>query len=99
KVADVAQAGAKLRGLKPATDVNLYNAACAYSLCVGLVVRDTAKRSEVEGRKYRDLAIDCLKEAIAAGYKNFDHMRKDGDLKPLQGLPEFESLFPKPVQK
>lgn len=99
KLADVAQAGAKLRGLRPATNVNRYNAACAYGLCVGLVVRDTAEPNEVEGRKYRDLAIDCLKEAIAAGYKDFDHMRKDDDLKPLHGLPEFESLFPKAAQK
>ena len=38
-------------------------------------------------------------EAIAAGHKDFDHMRQDSDLTPLHGLPEFENLFPKPAQK
>ncbi len=95
KLADVAQAGAKLRELKPSTNVNLYNAACAFGLCAGLVVRASAKPEEAEARRYRDLAIACLRGAIAAGYKNFDHMRRDDDLKPLHGVPEFENLFPK----
>ena len=69
------------------------------ALCAGLVVKDAAKSSEAEGGKYRALAITCLKEAIAAGFKDFDHTREDDDLKPLHGLPEFENLFPKAAQK
>jgi hypothetical protein len=34
--------------------------------------------------------------SCAAGYDDFEHMKKDDDLKPLRGLPEFEALFPKP---
>jgi tetratricopeptide (TPR) repeat protein len=94
RLADVAQAGGKLRELEPKTDGNLYNAACAYGLCAGL-----AKADDVERRKYIDLALACLKEAVAAGYKDFDHMRQDADLIALHGLPEFEGLFPKASQK
>ena len=95
KEAEVAQAGAKLRELEPKTEINLYNAACAFGLCAGLAANGKPKPDEAEARKYQDLAIACLKEAIAAGYKDFDHMRQDDDLKPLRSLPEFESLFPK----
>jgi hypothetical protein len=30
---------------------------------------------------------------VAAGYKKFDHMRTDADLKALHGTPEFEALL------
>ena len=52
-----------------------------------------------ERKKFVDLALGCLKEAIAAGYHDFDHMRQDTDLTPLRGLPEFEDLFPRPTGK
>ncbi len=39
RLADVAQAAAKLRELEPRTSVNLYNAACAYGLSAALAVK------------------------------------------------------------
>jgi tetratricopeptide (TPR) repeat protein len=102
RLADVAQAGAKLRELEPKTSNNLYNAACAYSLCAALVAKDKAvptNAEQAERKKWVDLSLACLKEAIAAGYKNFDHMKRDGDLAPLNGLAEFQNLFPKPTGK
>ncbi|HEV3122833.1 MAG TPA: hypothetical protein VGY53_13055, partial [Isosphaeraceae bacterium] len=98
RLAEVAQAGAKLRDLEPKTNVNLYNAACAYSLCAALLAKDKhalTKPEQAEREKYVSLALDCLREAIAAGFNNFNHMRQDSDLAPLRGLPEFENLFPK----
>jgi hypothetical protein len=41
------------------------------------------------------LALACLKEAIAAGFKDFDHMKQDSDLAVLRDPPEFQPLFPK----
>jgi hypothetical protein len=102
RAADVAQAGAKLRELEPKTNVNLYNAACAYSLAAGLAAKDKLSPTaaeEAERRKFIDLSLACLKEALAAGYHNFHHMTQDTDLVPLRGLPEFENLFPKPTGK
>jgi tetratricopeptide (TPR) repeat protein len=102
RLADVAQAGAKLRELEPRTSGNLYDAACAYSLCAALVVKDKPAPTEAEGAERKrliDLSLACLKEALAAGYDDFEHMRQDTDLAPLRGLPEFENLFPKPAEK
>ena len=39
-------------------------------------------------------AIHALKKAIALGYADFAHMRKDTDLRCLHGDKEFENLFP-----
>ena len=38
-------------------------------------------------------AINSLKKAIALGYDDFVHLRKDADLKFLHGSPAFEKLF------
>ena len=38
-------------------------------------------------------ALRSLKKAIRLGYDDFDHMKKDADLKPLEGDPAFEKLF------
>ncbi len=107
QVTEVAQAGAKLRELA-ASALNgstheekggmLYNAACAYGLCAGLVATGKpalSKAELAEQKSFRDLSLACLKAAIAAGWNDFDHMRNDTDLTPLHGLPEFEALFPK----
>ncbi len=98
----VAQAGDKLRELKPKTGANLYNAACAYALCAGLVIKDKKEPTQAaaaERQRYMNLALDCLKEAIAAGFSDFPHMQNDTDLIALRGLPEFERLFPKEGSK
>ena len=39
-------------------------------------------------------ALATLREAIAAGWKDFAHMQKDPDLTPLRDLPEFKELLP-----
>jgi tetratricopeptide (TPR) repeat protein len=99
KLADVAQAGAKLRELEPRTNGNLFDAACAYGLCATLVAKgkqDVTEAEQAERKSYVEFALTCMKEAIAAGFNNFDKMRRDTDLTPLRGLPEFEALFPKP---
>ena len=98
RLGDVEQAAARLREWKPSSGDTRYGSARAYGLCALLVVKGKAKPSDDEvklKRKYTDLALTCLKEAIAAGYKNFDQMKKDPDLAALRDLPEFQALFPK----
>jgi tetratricopeptide (TPR) repeat protein len=102
RLTDVAQAGAKLRGLEPKSAINLYKAACAYGLAAGLAVNAKMPPTPVDQaarKKLVDLALACLKEAIAGGFDDFNQMKQDTDLTPLHGLPEFESLFPKPAGK
>jgi tetratricopeptide (TPR) repeat protein len=95
---DVEQTAAKLREHKPASDKTLYNAGCGYGLCAALAVKGKTKPTEDDlklKKKYADLALACLKEAIAAGFKDFDFMKQDSDLAALRDLPEFRALFPK----
>jgi tetratricopeptide (TPR) repeat protein len=39
-----------------------------------------------------DQSFAALGRAIELGYRDFDHMKKDGDLKSLVGDPRFEEL-------
>ncbi len=38
-------------------------------------------------------ALGALTLAVSLGYSDFQWMRKDSDLKPLHGTPEFQSLM------
>ena len=49
--------------------------------------------------KSLDLSLACLKEAVAAGYDDFEHMQQDSDLTPLRELPEFPALLKQRPQK
>lgn len=52
----------------------------------------------LSGRK--EEAIQTLECAITLGYNEFDHMRRDPDLKSLHGNSQFEALFsPEPKRK
>lgn len=90
--------GDKLRESQPEDNSNHYNAACVYALCAAFVTKDKPAPTEaekLERQKFVNLAIECLQQAIASGWDDFDHMRKDTDLNVLHDLPEFEALFPK----
>jgi hypothetical protein len=100
QLADVAQAGAKLRELAETAENGtridqkaalFYNAACAYSLSSMLVSKARPQLTEEEQMARKSL--DCLKEAVDAGYDEFHHMLRDTDLAPLRKLPEFQELL------
>jgi tetratricopeptide (TPR) repeat protein len=98
RLKDVEQAAAKLREFKPASAATLYDAGRGYGLCATLAVKGKTKPTEEDlklKQKYADLALACLKEAIAAGFKDYDLMKQDSDLAALRDLPEFQALFPK----
>ena len=44
-------------------------------------------------------AIDALRKAWDAGFKDADWTRRDPDLAPLHGDPEFEKLYPAPKEE
>jgi len=48
-----------------------------------------------ERQKHIDHALETLRDAIKAGYKDFAHMQQDADLTVLRDLPEFLALFPR----
>ncbi len=41
----------------------------------------------------KDDALEALERAIKLGYRDFDHMKKDSDLKTLREDPRFKSLI------
>ena len=53
----------------------------------------TAEQSAERQQHIAD-ALATLREAIAAGWKDFAHMQKDPDLAALRDLPEFKALLP-----
>jgi len=89
RTAEAVQAVAKLRELGTATAGQLYNAACVYSLCAGRLGAAPSLLAEqiAERQKHIDHALATLREAIAAGWKEFDHMQKDPDIAVLRDLP------------
>jgi hypothetical protein len=44
-------------------------------------------------------ALDALRKAWQAGYKDAEWTRRDPDLAPLHGDPEFEKLYPAPQEE
>ena len=101
-MADVAQAGAKLRELEPKTSGNLYNAARPTACATGSrrkISRLPRRARKPSARGISTWRLACLKEAIAADFNDFDDMQQDSDLAALGDLPEFRSLLPQPAGK
>jgi eukaryotic-like serine/threonine-protein kinase len=63
----------------------LYDAACVFGLCAG---GQPAAREQHAAR-----AIELLRQAVAKGYKNVAHMKKDSDLDALRGRADFQQLL------
>ena len=73
---------------------SLYNAACFRAVTAGVFragaqSEDAAQQAAAEA----DRAMDWLKQAVAAGYKDAAHMKKDADLKPLRERDDFRELL------
>jgi serine/threonine-protein kinase len=87
KKPDKALAAADLLAANATEPGHLYDAACAYALCVPL-----ADMAEVkEKRALR--AIDLLRQAVAKGYKDAAHTKRDADLDALRGRDDFKKLL------
>ncbi len=95
---EIPQTAEMLRSLNAENPDNLYNAACGYALCANAIQltegEELTAEQQSQQQKFIDLALACLRESIAAGYSNFDHMRQDPDLAVLHDLPEFEESIP-----
>jgi hypothetical protein len=80
-------------GWDPAVDA--YEAACMLALCVPIVEKDdkleAAKRQD-EMRFYADQAIAMLLGAVAKGYKDIEHMKKNKDLDLLREREDFQKM-------
>jgi hypothetical protein len=62
----------------------VYNIACLYAL---MIPRSPERAHQA------DLAMGWLRKAVAAGYKDVNHMKKDKDLDGLHGRADFQKLL------
>ena len=62
---------------------------------VGAGKTEVSADEQAERQKYVDLAVETLKEAIAAGYQDFEHMQKDADLDAIRGDEGYKKLVEK----
>jgi hypothetical protein len=83
-----------LAAAKDVTGDTLYNVACACALASAAVkdaknpVADAPRPAE----EYAARAVELLRQAVAKGYKDFDHLKKDDDLKSLREREDFKKL-------
>jgi tetratricopeptide (TPR) repeat protein len=73
-----------------------YNAACLVCRCVTLAAKDArlaeAKRKEL-AQSYADRAMVLLRQAVARGFKDTAHMKKDADLESLRSREDFQKML------
>jgi hypothetical protein len=75
---------AKLGPNHPDTLMSMYNMGCFHAL----MIPKSSNAAEEAG-----LAMDWLKKAVAAGYKDLDQFKKDTDLDALRQRDDFKKLL------
>lgn len=73
---------------------SLYTAACMRSVTATVLrAYDKSEKAVNDANTEADQAIAWLTKAVAAGYKDADHMKKDKDLDALRDRPDFQKLL------
>jgi serine/threonine-protein kinase len=94
--AGAAEAAADLARVAADPAGDAYKAAGFFARCVPLAGKDAklpeAQRKEL-AQSYGDRALEALRQALAKGYKDAAHMKKDPDLDPLRGRDDFKKLL------
>jgi hypothetical protein len=88
-------AASKLRDLGWDPPDDAYDAACALALCIPIVEKDEKASKEDRAKQlqfYGDQAMAMLRDAVAKGYKDAAHMKKDTDLDPVRSREDFKKL-------
>ncbi len=100
KPEQAARAAAQYRKIAQSTQgekaEHLYQAAAAYGLCAAAVAPsedgELPGKQQAMRREYIRLSLACLREAIDAGFDDFDRARSNPAMAVLHNLPEFEKL-------
>jgi hypothetical protein len=89
-------AAAEYENLKRTDAAGLYDAACNRALCAAVIpedpktpVADAARLT----REQADLAMAWLSQAVAAGFTDAAHMKRDADLDSLREREDFRRLL------
>jgi tetratricopeptide (TPR) repeat protein len=84
----VAEANAVAEAKDVQAPTTLYNAACVCALA-----SSSAKQDLGLAEQYASRAVELLRQAVAKGYKNVAHIKKDTDLDGLRGRDDFKTLM------
>ncbi|AMV41022.1 tetratricopeptide repeat protein [Planctomyces sp. SH-PL62] len=82
-----------LKGLPAMESSDLYNVACFFSLLSATPAAPGSSGADGEGRAQADQAMEALRRAVAAGFRDLPHMQADSDLDPLRGRDDFKLLM------
>jgi WD40 repeat protein/tetratricopeptide (TPR) repeat protein/tRNA A-37 threonylcarbamoyl transferase component Bud32 len=97
--ADAAEAARAFKELFPKDPINLYTAAQELAQCVPLVAAgkpSVSPEEQAERKKYMNLAVESLREAIQAGFRPLDSLNRDGAFQSIRDEPAFKALLPRP---
>ncbi len=92
-VSDFREAIKLLEGAPGPTAVDIYDLACCESLLSGIASEAGSGLTAADGEAEAVKAIDCLRWAFAAGWKQLDHMRVDTDLDPIRSRRDYQMLI------
>jgi eukaryotic-like serine/threonine-protein kinase len=73
--------------------VQIYDLACYLALWAGVAEEPDSNSSTADGRAVADRAMDTLRRAVAAGYRDRAHMQVDTDLDALRDRDDFKLLL------
>jgi hypothetical protein len=90
--AEAAQAARDAIAIRSGDPDFTYNMACELAHCVTLVGSDDSD-ARAERDRYARWAIDGLRGAVTAGFRDFAHMKVDADLDPLRRRDDFQLLM------
>jgi serine/threonine-protein kinase len=94
--AEAAALALERKKVLPKDPGELYMAACDLAQCMPLVGKGKAELTaaeQVERRRYADLAVRALEEAVRHGYQDGDRLRGDASLDPLRERRDFQHLL------
>jgi serine/threonine protein kinase/tetratricopeptide (TPR) repeat protein len=77
-----------IAGDPQATAHSVYDSACIYALCAA-----TARGDAPQNQRYATRAVRLLQQAIARGYKDVQHLKKDTDLDALRSRADFGKVI------
>jgi Tetratricopeptide repeat len=96
KLAAAAESAAKMKERASDKAEQLYDAACAYALCGGAAKQAKSPVAGAPGcENLAEEALALLKQAVAKGFKNAAHMKRDKDLDALRAQVDFQKLLAK----
>ena len=90
RLKEYARAMTEADAVAEARDANAavtYDAACVFALCAGF-----AKEAD-QAERHAARAVALLKRAVARGFKDVAHLKKDADLAALRARNDFQNLL------